>query len=140
MLTMIMPLPTTTTHMMTIMTMIILIIMMTMMMVVMMLLAPAAPAVKAEKGQSEAGQNCHVAAPKAQIHHHCHWSRSLQCHQVALVAKAFSKKFACQASATKDKDELLVQGDLAIEVAEALVADYGVKKVRHQDHSRKRAQ
>jgi translation initiation factor 1 (eIF-1/SUI1) len=48
--------------------------------------------------------------------------------KLPIVAKAFSKKFACQASATKDKDELLVQGDFAIEVAEALVADYGVKK------------
>lgn len=48
--------------------------------------------------------------------------------KLPLVAKAFSKKFACQASATKDKDELLVQGDFGIEVAEALVADYGVKK------------
>jgi density-regulated protein DRP1 len=44
------------------------------------------------------------------------------------VAKAFSKKFACQSSATKDADELLVQGDFAIEVAETLVAEYGVKK------------
>lgn len=94
--------------------------------------AAAAPAAAAAKAPKKAkAKLVRIVTSQRQKRKHITTITGLEAYnatKLPLVAKAFSKKFACQASATKDKDELLVQGDFGIEVAEALVADYGVKK------------
>jgi len=93
--------------------------------------APAAAAAPAAKPKKSKTKQVRIVTSQRQKRKFITTVTDLEAYnatKLPIVAKAFSKKFACQASATKDKDELLVQGDFAIEVAEALVADYGVKK------------
>lgn len=102
--------------------------------------ATAAPAVVSSKKPKKKQVN--IVTSQRQKRKHITAVTGLEAYngtKLPAVAKAFSKKFACQASATKDQDELLVQGDFGIEVAEALVADYGVKKADIKIVQQKRA-
>lgn len=104
--------------------------------------APAAAAAAPSSSKKAKKKQVNIVTSQRQKRKHITAVTGLEAYngtKLAAVAKVFSKKFACQASATKDQDELLVQGDFGIEVAEALVADYGVKKADIKIVQQKRA-
>jgi density-regulated protein DRP1 len=47
------------------------------------------------------------------------------------ASKLFSKKFACSASAAKDKDSILIQGDVKDDLVDFLLATYPVRSYRN---------